>query len=332
MKPLILGAGGWGTALAVHCAKLGMHPVVWGHDAAHVEQVVASKTNEAYLPGVELPGEINWTTSLNAAHEADVVLFVTPSSAIREVAGRLRETDIPDRTPLVNCSKGMERGTGLRITQIFKEIFVENPVAALSGPSHAEEVARGIPAAITLGALDAQLAEQLQQQLSSRTLRIYTSTDIAGVELGGALKNVYAIAAGVSDGLELGDNAKAALVTRSLAEMTRLGVELGGRPETFHGLSGLGDLIVTCFSRHSRNRGFGENIGRGHKFGDLLLGSRMVVEGVFAAQSAHEQAQRLGIECPVIEQVHAVLFEGRDPAEALQNLMMRAPKPEQPRG
>ncbi len=330
MKPLILGAGGWGTALAIHCVKLGLNPVVWGHDAAHVEQIIATKTNEPYLPGVELPAGIRWTTSLDSGREADLVLFVTPSSAVRDVANRLREAKIPSATPLVSCSKGIEHGTGLRLTEILKQSFAGNPVAALSGPSHAEEVARGIPAAITLGAADQGLAAYLQQNLSSSTLRIYTSTDIAGVELGGALKNIYAIAAGVSDGLGLGDNAKAALVTRSLAEMARLGAELGGRHETFYGLSGLGDLMVTCFSRHSRNRGFGEKIGRGQKSSDLFGSSRMVVEGVPATRSAREQAQRLGIECPVIEQVHAVLFDGKDPANALQHLMTRSPKPEQP--
>jgi glycerol-3-phosphate dehydrogenase (NAD(P)+) len=237
--------------------------------------------------------------------------------------GALRED-----AALLSCTKGVERGSGLRMSEILAETFPRHPLAVLSGPSHAEEVARRAPTAIVLGCTDAAVAQRLQRAFHTASFRAYTSDDVAGIELGGALKNIFALAAGVSDGLGLGDNAKAALVTRALTELVRLGTALGGRPETFHGLSGIGDLIVTCFSRHSRNRAVGERLGRGEPLAAIIGSMNMVAEGVPTTYSAHECAVRLGIDAPIITQVRALLDGAASPRDILTNLMTRDPRAE----
>ncbi|MBV9128230.1 MAG: NAD(P)-dependent glycerol-3-phosphate dehydrogenase, partial [Verrucomicrobia bacterium] len=249
----ILGAGGWGTALGVVLASRGRRVLLWGRDPAHVAKLRKTRENAAYLPGIELPKNLAPTADFAHLRGAALVLFVTPSRALRDVAGMLARSgvELSADVPLLSCTKGIEHGTGQRMSEISREFFPQHPIAALSGPSHAEEVARGTPTAVVLGSENAEVAAQLQAIFNGDSLRAYTTDDLAGVELGGALKNVFALAAGVSDGLGLGDNAKAALVTRALAEMIRLGTRLGGRRETFQGLSGIGDLMVTCFSRHS---------------------------------------------------------------------------------
>ena len=325
----VLGAGSWGTALAVWLAGQG-HPVtLWGHDPAHIRCLRETGTNAKYLPGVALPPSVALADDLAAASGADLVVFVTPSRALRKVAGQVHERVrlAPDAT-LLSCTKGIEYGTGARMSEILAECLPGHAVAVLSGPSHAEEVARQSPAAIVIGCERSEAAVRLQSIFTAGTLRAYTNGDVAGIELGGALKNIFAIAAGVSDGLGLGDNAKAALVTRCLAELVRLGARLGGRRETFQGLSGIGDLMVTCFSQHSRNRMVGERLGRGETLEAVTASMSMVAEGVPTTRSAHTRARELGIETPVLDQVYAVLYEKRSPAEALQGLFLREPKPE----
>ena len=329
-KIAVLGAGSWGTALAVWLAARGHAVTLWGHDAAHIRDLRETGTNAKYLPGVSLLPSVGLADDLAAAADgADLLLFVTPSRALRAVAGQVRDrVRLAPEATLLSCTKGIEYGTGARMSEILAECLPGNVPAVLSGPSHAEEVARQSPAAIVLGCARAETVVRLQAVFNAGTLRAYTNDDLAGIELGGALKNIYAIAAGVSDGLGFGDNAKAALVTRCLTELVRLGGRLGGRRETFQGLSGLGDLMVTCFSRHSRNRNVGERLGRGETPEAIAASMSMVAEGVPTARSAHARARQLGVETPVLDQVYAMLYEKRSPAEALRGLLLREPKPE----
>jgi glycerol-3-phosphate dehydrogenase (NAD(P)+) len=301
---------------------------VWGHDESQIARLAQTRENAAYLPDVRLPESLEFTSDLEALASCHLVLLVTPSKAMREVSARLSTTAVAEDAVLLSCTKGVERGSGLRMSQILAECFPRNPVAVLSGPSHAEEVARKRPTAVVLGCADGVLGQRLQQAFSAPHFRTYTSEDVAGIELGGALKNIFAIAAGVSDGLGLGDNSKAALVTRSLAELVRLGVALGGRPETFQGLSGIGDLMVTCFSQHSRNRALGERLGRGESLASIVSSMNMVAEGIPTTYSAHECAMRLQIDVPIITQVRALLDGHSSAAAVLNNLMTRDPRAE----
>lgn len=319
----IVGAGSWGTALAVPLLANHLPVTIWGHDAEHIARVAAARENAAYLPGVALPAELRFTHELDDLRACDLVVLVTPSKAIREVASRLSTVGLHEEAALLSCTKGVERGSGLRMSEILAECFPRNPVGVLSGPSHAEEVARRMPTALVLGCSAAPLAKRLQRAFATPFFRAYTSDDVAGIELGGALKNIFALAAGVSDGLGLGDNSKAALVTRALAELSRLGTALGGRRETFQGLSGIGDLMVTCFSRHSRNRAVGERLGRGERLADIVASMNMVAEGVPTTYSAHEVAQRHGIDTPIIAQMRALLDGTISPRAAMANLMGR---------
>jgi glycerol-3-phosphate dehydrogenase (NAD(P)+) len=327
----VIGAGGWGSALAQLLSARGLPVMLWAHDPAQAAEINDRHTNAKFLPGVELSPVIRATPDLAVAAQAGLILVVPPSQFLRGIAERLAGCGVAPGVPLVCCTKGLEHHSGRLMTQVLEEFFPENPVAGLSGPNHAEEIARGTPAAAVLAAHDHELAVALQRFFCTGNFRAYTSDDLAGVELGGALKNIYAIAAGISDGLELGDNTKAALVTRSLAEMVRLGTRWGGRRETFYGLSGLGDLMVTCFSVHSRNRGVGERIGRGESLEDVRKSMVMIAEGVPTARSAREEAFKHGLEAPILETVHAVLFEGMSPREGLMQLLAREPKPEQER-
>jgi glycerol-3-phosphate dehydrogenase (NAD(P)+) len=326
----IIGAGGWGTALAVMIARNG-HPVQWWVRRKELAEALdRERINDQYLPGIEIPNSIVITSQLSQAAKADVLLFVTPSKALREVAGSLAATDAvqPDAI-LISAVKGIEHGTGLRMSEIIGAAFPGHPIAVLSGPNHAVEVANFTPTATVIGASREEIGKQLQRIISSRSFRAYTSSDIIGIEVGGALKNIFAIAAGIADGLGLGDNSKAALITRSLAEMARLGSALGGKRETFQGLSGAGDLIVTCFSRHSRNRRVGERIGRGEQLNDIQSSMQMVAEGVPTARSAKECATRLAVATPIINEVNSILYENASPAEAMGRLISRAFRPEE---
>ena len=328
-KIAILGAGSWGTALAVWLAARGRTVTLWGHDPAHLRDLRMTGTNAKYLPGVALPPSVGLAEDLAALGGAELMVFVTPSRALREVAGQVRDRNcLAPGATLLSCTKGIEHGTGARMSEILGQCLPGHPVAALSGPSHAEEVARQSPTAIVIGCGQPGTAARLQATFNAGALRTYTNDDLAGVELGGALKNIYAIAAGVSDGLGFGDNAKAALVTRCLAELVRLGVQLGGRKETFQGLSGIGDLMVTCFSRHSRNRLVGERLGRGESLGAITASMSMVAEGIPTTESAYTQAQQSGAGTPVLDQVYAILCKKISPAEAMRELFTRDPKPE----
>ncbi len=319
----IVGAGSWGTALAFPLLENRLPVTIWGHDMQHIERMTAARENSVYLPGVALPETLRCTSDLEDLRACDLVLLVTPSKAIREVAARLSTIGLADTAVLLSCTKGVERRSGLRMSEIIAECFPRNPVSVLSGPSHAEEVALRKPTALVLGCADAPLAKRLQQAFSTPFFRAYTSDDVAGIELGGALKNIFALAAGVSDGLGLGDNSKAALVTRALAELSRLGTALGGRRETFQGLSGIGDLMVTCFSKHSRNRAVGERLGHGERLADIVSSMNMVAEGVPTTYSAHEVAHRYGIETPIITQIRALLDGTVSPRTAMAALMGR---------
>jgi len=324
----IVGAGSWGTALALLLHSQKFPVVVWGHDPGTIAGITRDRENRIYLPGIALPESLRFTNELEELKSADLVLLVTPSKAAREVTHRLAVVGLDRKAVLLSCTKGVERGTGFRMSQILAEAFPDHPVAVLCGPSHAEEVARQMPTAIVLGSAIEETALRLQRVFSTRSLRAYTSNDVAGIELGGALKNIFALAAGVSDGLRLGDNAKAALVTRALAELIRLGCALGGRRETFQGLSGIGDLMVTCFSRHSRNRLVGERLGRGETLEAITASMQMVAEGVPTTYSAFECARRLQVETPIIDQIRAVLDGAVSPPEGLERLLGREPKPE----
>ena len=324
----IIGAGSWGTALSLVLAGNGVPVIVWGHDAAHVRDLAARRENIVCLPGVTLPESLRVTSELADLAGCDLLLLVTPSKAIREVAARLSASGVRDDAVLMSCTKGVERGSGLRMSEVIAEHFPHHPLAVLSGPSHAEEVARKMPTCVVLGCRDSGIAQDLQRAFTAPFFRAYTSEDIAGVELGGALKNIFALAAGASDGLGLGDNAKAALVTRALVELARLGTALGGKRETFMGLSGVGDLMVTCFSRHSRNRAVGERLGKGERLADIVASMQMVAEGVPTTYSAFECARKFGVETPIIDQVKAILDGTVAPADAMARLLGRDPKPE----
>jgi len=325
MNITVLGAGAWGTALAKLLRESGHAVTLWGHDAMHLAEVRARGRNERYLPGVTLPPDLQCVADLaDAVRGAGEVVVAVPSRAFREVAGALADF----RGLAISVTKGIEHDTGLTMCGLLHERAPRAKVAALSGPSLALEVARGIPTAIVAASADAGAANVVQSLFHRPAFRVYTSADPLGVELGGALKNVIALAAGMGDGLGFGDNAKAALVTRALAEMRRLGVACGAQAETFTGLSGLGDLTVTCFSKLSRNRAFGERLGRGEKLADLLAGTHHAVEGHPTARSAWQLARKHSVSAPIIEQVHAVLYEGKDVKAAVRDLTSRESKAE----
>lgn len=324
----VIGAGGWGSALAQLLSSRGVPVTIWAHEPAQADEINSSHTNRKFLPGVTLNSGITATPDMVGAAQGDLIVVVPPSQFLKGVSEQLAGAGVKAGVPLVCCTKGLEHHTGRLMTQVLGTFFANNPVAALSGPNHAEEVARGTPAAAVVAADDHALADRLREFFCTGGFRAYSSDDVAGVELGGALKNIYAIAAGISDGLGLGDNAKSALVTRSLAELIRLGTRLGGKQETFYGLSGLGDLIVTCFSVHSRNRGLGERLGKGESLAEIQKSMVMVAEGVPTARSAHEEARKIGIDTPLLDTVHAVLFGGLGPRDGLMKLLARDPKRE----
>jgi glycerol-3-phosphate dehydrogenase (NAD(P)+) len=328
-KTAILGAGSWGTALAWLWGKDGRDITLWGNNAERVERMQETRQNSDHIPGLKLPDSVTVTHELRDCAEADLLVFVTPSTALRGIATRLRGALTKDRTVLLSCTKGIEHGTGMRMSEILGEILSAHKVAVLSGPNLAAEVVRNVPTATVIGCRDPECAAHLQTFLCSSRFRIYTNDDVTSVELGGALKNIFAIAAGASDGLGLGDNTKAALVTRSLAELIRLGSAMGGDFRTFYGLSGAGDLIATCFSKHSRNRRVGEQLGRGQTLQQITSAMQMVAEGIPTTKSAYECARRLSIDTPITDEVYALLYEEKTPAQAMQDLLERDQKAEQ---
>lgn len=327
MKVTVIGDGGWGTALAMVLDSNGHDVTVWGPFPDALDQIRSNGENQTYLPGVPIPSSIQWTSDhAEAVRDAGLVVLVVPSRFYKPVVESFKPF-ISKHTLVVSATKGLDEETHERMSEVAEKIL-NCPVAVLSGPSHAEEVARGVPCAVTVAARDHAMAEQIQQYFVNNTFRVYTLDDVIGVELGGALKNVIAVAAGISDGMGYGDNSKAALMTRGIAEITRLGVALGAKPETFIGLSGIGDLMVTCMSQHSRNRGVGERLGKGETLADIMAGMKMVAEGVWNCRAASELAAEHGIPVPITEQVNAVVHENKDPRQAVMDLMSRAPRPE----
>lgn len=325
MKVTVLGAGAWGTALAKLLHDNGHAITLWAHRPERLEAIARAGRNERHLKDIELPPDWRFDSDLRAAvADAAACVVAVPSSALRETTRALADY----RGLLVTVTKGVEFDTGATMSQILEENAPGAKISALSGPTIAIEVAKGTPTAIVAASADREVARQTQELFSSRAFRVYSSTDIAGVELGGALKNVFAIAAGAGDGLGFGDNTKAALITRAIAELKRLGVACGALPETFAGLSGLGDLMVTCFSRHSRNRGFGERLGKGASPDEALAQMTSVVEGHPTTRSAFQLARKHGVDTPIIDEVHATLFGGKDPQRAVMDLMCRDLKEE----
>lgn len=329
MNFCVIGAGAWGTAFAVHLARMG-HPVSLApRRDDHAAALRQSRENADYLPGIRLPDTITVDSRLHeSASGAEVVLLACPAQALRDTCRRLKPC-LPAGAPWVlSLSKGLELGTHLRPSQVMAQELESVRIAALTGPTNAAEVARGQPAAMVLAATAPAELPSLQSALSSVTLRVYTGDDLPGIEYGGCLKNIYAIAAGCCDGLRLGDNAKSALLTRALAEMVRVGLSLGARAETFYGLSGFGDLVATCHGAWSRNRQFGQMLGEGARAADLIAHRKTVVEGYRTAESFQGLCADRGIDAPILAEVYRICFEGKRPADALQCLMTRGLKRE----
>ncbi len=319
----VLGSGAWGTALAAHCRRGGSVVRQWVREPQVAEEIRRGE-NRTFLPGVPLPPGIEATTDLAAVVEdAGILLAVVPCQFARDVYRSLSGA-LPADLPLVAAAKGIEEGSLMLPVEVIRDELGETrPVAVLSGPSFASDVARGKPTALVAAAEDAALADYLQDRLASAELRIYTNSDPVGVQLGGALKNVVALAAGILDGLGTGPNGRAALITRGLAEMTRLGSRLGGSPATFAGLAGLGDLVLTCTGEQSRNLPVGRRLGRGEALEHILDGATAVAEGIRTARPAHQLAQREAVRMPIVEEVNRVLYEGGDPRDGVQRLMGR---------
>jgi glycerol-3-phosphate dehydrogenase (NAD(P)+) len=320
----ILGAGAWGTALALSLARRSGHQLcLWSHSAALAEQLTDAGENLLYLPGFTLPADIDVTSDLpRAIFEADVILCVTPSQHLRGVITHIAPM-LTKNQILLNASKGIEEATFLRMSQVVASV-TGNPFAVLSGPSFAQEVAAGMPTAVVAASTSPQIAQTIQRDFTSPSLRVYTNDDVAGVELGGALKNVIALAAGVANGLNLGYNSSAALITRGIAEMTRLAVACGGRRQTLAGLSGIGDLVLTCTGSLSRNRAVGIELGRGRQLPEILTSLHgKVAEGVRSTHAALGLAARYAVEMPITEQMDAILHHNKSPKEAIRELMSR---------
>jgi glycerol-3-phosphate dehydrogenase (NAD(P)+) len=332
MNFTVVGAGAWGTAFALHLARTGRATVLVPRREDQAAELLAARENRDYLPGMALPAGLAVTAGLAAAlREADVVLLACPAQALRPTCERLR-TALPPQPRLrliVSLAKGLELGTHLRPSEIVAQVLPGVAVGSLTGPTNALEVARAQPAAMVLAvAAGEAAAREVQAAISGPTLRVYTTDDLAGAEFGGCLKNIYAIAAGCCDGLKLGDNTKAALLTRALAEMVRVGTALGARPETFYGLSGFGDLVATCYGGWSRNREFGQRIGEGRAVDELTDRRRTVVEGHKTTEAFAGLCAARGLDAPILREMHAILFAGKKPAAALAALMTRELKRE----
>lgn len=324
----VLGTGSWGSALALTMAQRREPINLWGHNPYHVEEIKASRLCPTYLPGIIFPENIHLTSSLAECAKSDVLFFVVPSKFLRNVAMAFAKIAPHFSGTIISCTKGIEHGTGKLMSEVLAELLPQASMAVLSGPNLAGDIARGLPAAGVLASEERQLSEQLISLFQGTSYRAYSSSDIRGVQLGGALKNVFAIAAAVSDGLGMGENAKAGLVTRALAEMTRLGTAMGGEWQTFSGLSGVGDLIATCFSQHSRNYQAGLRLCQGTSSDDIQHSMVMVAEGLITAQSAQACAQKFAVEVPIIDAVVDLLHQKKTPHNAMKELLGRKLKAE----
>ncbi len=322
-KICVLGAGSWGSALALVLAKKGYEVIMWTLNEEQANKINRTKENTDYLPGVLFPNNITLTTDLEkAVLDSKIIVLAVPSQAIRSVSKQIKPF-VKDNQILVDVAKGLEKGTGLRLSEVCEQELPNNPYVTLSGPSHAEEVAKDIPTTVVVSSKDLDVAQTVQDVFMSPKFRVYTNPDIVGVELGGALKNIIAFGAGICDGLGYGDNAKAALMTRGIREIGRLGSAMGANASTFAGLSGIGDLIVTCTSMHSRNRRAGILIGQGKSLDETLKEVKMVVEGITATEVAHEVAKDLNIDMPITNAIYSVLHNGCNTNEVVIELMMR---------
>jgi len=328
-RVLIVGGGGWGTALALVLNERGIHVSLHVHDAAYGADMARTRRNPRYLPGVEIPDRIEVTTAANAFDWAHVVVLAVPSQFLRATLEKWKKPLLDSHPIFVTASKGIEQTTLKRPSEILHEVLGAVPSVVVSGPSHAEEVARRMPTTVVAASTDKGLALRVQDLLTAERFRVYTNVDPLGVELAGALKNVISIAGGIVDGLGFGDNTKAALLTRGVVEMARLGVALGANRETFFGLAGIGDLVTSCVSRHGRNRLVGERIGRGEKVQDIVASMRQIAEGVKTAAAVEKLAGAQKVEMPICEQVYKVLYEDKDPSRAVRDLMGRQLKDEQ---
>jgi glycerol-3-phosphate dehydrogenase (NAD(P)+) len=331
-KVSIIGAGSFGTALSVVLGHGGFSVTLWARERNVVEKINSERKNPDYISDVELPDSVSATDSLEVALDsAEIVLFATPTHALRSVATNVKPF-ITGKEIIVTVSKGIEKDTLMTPTQILVSVFdgiiLEDQIGVLSGPSHAEEVSKFKPTTVVAAAYSKRVARIIQETFMTPMFRVYLNQDIIGVEIGAALKNIMAIAAGIADGADMGDNAIAALITRGLHEMKRMGVAMGASQDTFSGLTGLGDLIVTCTSEHSRNRYVGYNIGQGKKLDEIITGMNMVAEGVKTTDSVNQWAEKNNIEMPITRAVHKVLFDNMDPTDALIELMTRNPKEE----
>lgn len=323
----IIGAGSWGIALAYLLTNNGHKVTIWSRSDSSVEKLKSYHGNEDKLPGVRLPDDVVYTSNIQEAVEGkDIIVLVIPSAHMREtvklIAPYINPTEECQQI-IVNCSKGIEEDTMMLMSDVILDEIPGCNVCVLSGPSHAEEVGRKLPTTIVIGAFDKDIARYVQNVFMNNVFRVYTSPDMLGIEIGAALKNVIALAAGMADGLGCGDNAKAALITRGIAEMSRLGMAMGGKLETFSGLSGIGDLIVTCASMHSRNRRAGILIGQGKSYQEAMDEVKMVVEGVYSAKAALKLSEKYDVEMPIVYEVNEILFKGKDPKDALSDLMER---------
>jgi glycerol-3-phosphate dehydrogenase (NAD(P)+) len=331
MRTTVLGAGSWGTTLAILLAENRHDVALWSFSSDQADLMRSSRANPDFLPGIEIPNAVEITANLSSAvRDAELVVAAVPSQYVRHVMAGLGKT-LPNETVVVNVAKGIENGTLMTMSEMLHDVLPgidPGSIVTLSGPSHAEEVSRRVPTTVVAASTDLTTARIVQRVFMLPYFRVYVSNDIRGVELGGSLKNVIAIAAGIIDGAELGDNTKAAVMTRGIAEIARVGVALGAHVRTFSGLSGIGDLMVTCMSRHSRNRYVGMEIGKGRKLPAILAEMMMVAEGVATTRSANDLGLRAGVEVPIISEVHKILFEEKDPLKACHDLMTRDPKGE----
>ncbi|GAX62383.1 glycerol-3-phosphate dehydrogenase [Candidatus Scalindua japonica] len=327
-KIAVLGTGGWGTALSLVLHSKGHDVTLWGSSPGYVELLKKQRENTKYLKGIEIPTDLKITSDIERSQkDTDLIVVAIPTPYARKTLQPFTNYYTPG-TPIVSVIKGIENETLMRGSEILSEVFNGPPIALLLGPSHAEEVARRLPTTVVVTSEDIKLATKIQEIFITEHFRVYTNSDVTGVEIGTSVKNVIAIAAGICDGLGFGDNSKAALITRGLAETTRLGVAMGGQRETFSGLAGLGDLITTCVSPYGRNRKVGEFIAKGKKLSQVLEEMDQIAEGILTTKSVCKLAKKYNVEMPITNEIFNVLYEDKDPMKAVKELMLREPKPE----
>lgn len=327
-KIAVLGDGGWGTTLAIHLAKKGYCVNLWGAFPSYLKHLERTRINTKFLPGIKLPKKISLSSDIfKVINGAELIILAIPSQFMRQVVKKLKGLNL-SKSIFLSVTKGIENQTLLRMSQVIESELGNIRLAVLSGPTIAHEVAKNIPSTAVIASRNKDIARRLQDIFMTERLRIYTNSDIVGVELGGSLKNIIAIACGISDGLGFGTNTKAALLSRGLAEITRLGIAMSAKKETFSGLSGLGDLVTTCVSPYSRNRSVGEQIGKGNKLAGIIKSMEMIAEGIPTAKAAYGLSKRYNIEMPITNQVYLVLYHGKDPLAAVNDLMLRKKKQE----